>query len=221
MRSSSQHHLSQSNSQHFHQGGLLPATNNLLPCLYTAVSITRASHISLVYLSLYWTRAIYRRASSVRLAVFVTQENQTFLAMTLRDEDYINKEYGSWLLLRPNPVRDKWGAKEWYCKCTICGEEKSLNFANVRTGLTTKCRRCSSKNRIESGDSHIYKILKMAHEKNERKVINLDTGEKFPSIIIAASTIKVNPSSISVAIKNKHKSGGYRWAYYDETNKEQ
>ena len=47
----------------------------------------------------------------------------------------------------------------------------------------------------------------------KRAVRNIDTGEVFPSIAIAADMVGAKAPSISRAIRQGGRSGGYRWEY--------
>lgn len=50
-----------------------------------------------------------------------------------------------------------------------------------------------------------------------RKIINLDTGEIFNSIVDACDKYNVKPTHVSRVCRGKRKrTGGYRWAYYDD-----
>jgi hypothetical protein len=46
-------------------------------------------------------------------------------------------------------------------------------------------------------------------------VINLDTGEQYPSVTAAANAHYVSHSAIVTAIKRQGTSCGYRWGYAD------
>lgn len=53
-----------------------------------------------------------------------------------------------------------------------------------------------------------------------KAVINLDTGQVFPSIAAAAESVGVQHANISAAVRGvASTSGGYRWAYVDPESK--
>lgn len=46
-----------------------------------------------------------------------------------------------------------------------------------------------------------------------KPVRNMDTGEIFSSVRLAARAMKLNNGAIFSAVHNGHRAGGYRWAY--------
>lgn len=89
-------------------------------------------------------------------------------------------------------------------KGRILAEEHKKHMSEVRKGVKLTAE-------------HKEKISKA---QARRKVVNLDTGEVFNSILEASATID-GRSSISAVCRNRQKTtGGYRWAYYEDVHNE-
>lgn len=65
--------------------------------------------------------------------------------------------------------------------------------------------------------NELYPIRKRQHIRSRKPVQNVETGEVYQSISLAASCFMVNPSSISQALKNpSYTVSGFHWKYYTE-----
>ena len=94
--------------------------------------------------------------------------------------------------LSPFDIAPRSGVKVWW-KCSVCGYEWEASAHHRSNG--TGCPRCANT------------------KKNGIKIKNVDTGEIFDSITLAAEKYSLTPSAISYCIKGKTKtSGGYHWA---------
>lgn len=70
-------------------------------------------------------------------------------------------------------------------------------------------------------DAENFKIDKSRKSTAKRKVVNLDTGESFPSAAEAARRCKTTAQGIGQVCKhlpNRIRAGGYRWAYAEEVS---
>lgn len=72
---------------------------------------------------------------------------------------------------------------------------------------------------VRKGLKHLSfeQIKKLRNSHHTKRVINLDTGEVFGSVKLAADEYNIPATHITRVCKGKRKScGGFRWAYADE-----
>lgn len=84
---------------------------------------------------------------------------------------------------------------------------------NMRNPLTHE--KMTGENHPFFGKHHTEETRKKLSETNSEKVICIETGQVFDSMIEAGEIMGVFPTSISAVCRGKNKtSGGFHWAYY-------
>ena len=97
----------------------------------------------------------------------------------------------------PSEVLPGSGKKVWW-KCSICGNEWKTEV-RVRASMNCGCKKCG----------HV-KTGKASH----KRIVNIDTGITYESIIVAASSLGISRTSISNCLTGRSKTaGGYHWKH--------
>ena len=100
------------------------------------------------------------------------------------------------LPLTPDVVTSKSGKKVWW-KCNTCNHEWQVSIAHRYNG--TGCPMCK---------------LQKIKRNHEKKVINIDTGEVFDNMTLAAKHYGGSSSNISACCRGKTNTAfGYHWKY--------
>jgi NAD-dependent SIR2 family protein deacetylase len=61
--------------------------------------------------------------------------------------DMTGRQVGEWTVLRRAAIQHAHGMIYWSCRCGNCGQVFNVSGSSLRSGNTSRCRKCAALNR--------------------------------------------------------------------------